>query len=108
MAPRDAFFYYHYDELQAVRAGSWKYIRKTNRYAWPIPLDGEFLPTAWRRSSSGGERAPLLYDLARDPGEKYNVIATRGPDVAQRLERMMADWERANRANPRGFAAFAT
>lgn len=105
-SPREAFFYYHYDELQAVRAGTWKYIRKTNRYAWPIPLDAEFLPDRLATKQLGRDRAPLLYDLARDPGEKYNVIASR-PDVARRLERLMADWERANRANPRGFAAFA-
>ena len=89
-----------------MRAGTWKYIRKTNRYAWPIPLDAEFLPDRLAAKQLGRDRAPLLYDLVRDPGEKYNVIASQ-PDVARRLERLMADWERANRANPRGFAAFA-
>ena len=104
--PREAFYYYHYDELQAVRTGTWKYIRRTNRYVWPIPLDAEALSRKLGTKQLGSERAPLLYDLARDPGERYNVIATH-PDIAARLEQLMNAWEAQNKENPRGFSALA-
>lgn len=106
-SPRKEFFYYHYDELQAVRIGTWKYIRRTNRYVWPIPLDAEAISRKFGTKQLGSDRTPLLYDLRRDPGERYNVIATH-PDIAARLESVMADWEAKNQKNPRGFAALAT
>ena len=49
----------------------------------------------------------MLYDLRRDPGERYNLIATY-PDIAARLEKAMAAWEAKNQKNPRGFSALAT
>ena len=101
-SPREAFYYYHYDELQAVRIGTWKYIRRTNRYVWPIPLDAEPISRKFWTKQLGSDRAPLLYDLRRDPGERYNVIATH-PDIAARLESAMAAWEARNSQNPRGF-----
>ena len=39
-SPHEALFYYHYDLLEGVRVGKWKYFRKLNRYVWPVPLDG--------------------------------------------------------------------
>jgi len=106
-SPRKEFFYYHYDELQAVRIGTWKYIRRTNRYVWPIPLDAEAISRKFGTKQLGSDRAPLLYDLRRDPGERYNVIATH-PDIAAKLESAMAAWEASNQKNPRGFAALAS
>jgi arylsulfatase A-like enzyme len=106
-SPRKEFFYYHYDELQAVRIDTWKYIRRTNRYVWPIPLDAEAISRKFGTKQLGSERAPLLYDLRRDPGERYNVVATH-PDIAARLENAMAAWEAKNKGNPRGFAALAS
>lgn len=105
-SPRDTFYYYHYDELQGVRRGQWKYIRKTNRYVWPIPLDAEWITASSKSKQLDPERWPLLYDLAVDPGEAYNVIA-RNAGVAKDLERLLGQWESANRKNPRGFAALA-
>ncbi|MFO1198116.1 MAG: sulfatase [Burkholderiaceae bacterium] len=106
-SPRESFYYYHYDELQAVRSGPWKYVRHTNRYVWPIPLDDEALPRKLAGKQLGPDRAPLLYHLGRDAGERYNVIAHH-PDVAARLEAQMAAWETQAKANPRGFAAPAS
>ena len=103
-SPRDAFYYYHYDELQSVRSGQWKYIRKTNRYVWPIPLDAEWFPVKSNSKQLTKTRWPLLYDLSVDPAEAYNVIA-RNVDVAKQLERKMSAWEASNRRNPRGFKA---
>ena len=105
-SPTEAFFYYHYDELQAVRVGNWKYIRKTNLYIWPVPLDAEALTSKLGANQLGTERMPVLYDLSLDPGEKYNVLALY-PDIALKLDRWMSTWEQQNRKNPRGFAALA-
>ena len=99
--PHEIIFFYHYDLLEGVRAGKWKYYRSINRYTWPIPLDTAALPDRLGKNQLG-ERSPLLYDLESDPGESYNVINT-WPDVAQRLQAMMEKWETQVRKNPRGF-----
>ena len=105
-SPTDAFFFYHYDELQAVRVGNWKYIRKTNLYIWPIPLDAEVFTAKFGANQLGSDRLPLLYDLTLDPGEKYNVLGAY-PDIAEKMDRLMRTWEAQNEKNPRGFAALA-
>ena len=105
-SPRETLYYYHYDELQGVRHRNWKYIRKTNRYVWPIPLDAEWITTASKSKQMSTPRWPLLYDLSVDPAEAYNVIA-RNADVARQLDRLMTEWQNANRKNPRGFTALA-
>ena len=76
-------------------------MRKLNRYVWPVPLDAEYLPSRMGKKQLGN-RAPLLYDLSLDPGESYNVIATY-PDVAEKLEGMLVQWEKTAKKNPRGF-----
>ena len=100
-SPHEAIFFYHYDQLEGIRLGNWKYFRKLNRYAWPIPLDAEYLPDAMGKKQLGN-RAPLLYDLSVDPGESYNVIDTY-PDVAGKLHRILVEWEERSKKNPRGF-----
>jgi arylsulfatase A-like enzyme len=63
--PYEAFYYYHQEELQAVRSGDWKLYL----------------------ASSKGDRAAegvRLYDLARDLAEQRNLAAER-PDVVRRL-----------------------
>ena len=102
-SPHEAIYFYHYDQLEGVRLGNWKYFRKLNRYAWPIPLDAEYLPDAMGKKQLGN-RAPLLYDLSVDPGESYNVIDTY-PDVAGKLHRILIEWEEQTKKNPRGFLA---
>jgi uncharacterized sulfatase len=101
-SPRESMFFYHYDQLQAVRAGQWKYIRETNRYVWPIPLDAEAVPRAMGKVQLGPDRSPLLYDLSADPGERYNVIHAHR-DVANKLDALMVEWELQVKKNPRGF-----
>jgi arylsulfatase A-like enzyme len=106
-SPRDSFFYYHYDRLEAVRAGPWKYIRSTNRYVWPIPLDDEALPRALAGKQLGPDRVPLLYHLGRDPGERYNVL-THNRELGAQLAARMAAWEAEAARNPRGFKPVAS
>ncbi len=101
VSPHDMVCFYHYDQLEGVRFGKWKYLRRLNRYVWPVPLDAEYLPSRIGKKQLG-DRWPLLYDLSLDPGENYNVIATY-PDVARKLDGMIAQWEKTAEKNPRGF-----
>ena len=98
---REAIYFYHYDLLEGVRTGRWKYIRKTNRYVWPVPLDTAAVPDRLGKDQLG-DRWPLLYDLATSQDEAYNVI-NRYPEVAKRLDDAMHQWEQATAANPGGW-----
>jgi len=67
----DGFFYYHMEQLQAVRAGDWKLY---------LPLDGKF-----KNLSRKPEAAPMaLYDVRHDVSEQHEVSAQH-PEVVQRL-----------------------
>lgn len=72
-SPREAFFYYYRDQLQAVRSGQWK-------LCLALPKDGE------RRSGdqAGDPHTVRLFDLEADIGETTNVAADH-PDVVERL-----------------------
>ncbi|MHC4700262.1 MAG: sulfatase family protein [Planctomycetota bacterium] len=63
-SPYKAFYYYHKQELQAVRSGKWKLY---------LPLRGKTRP-----------RPTRLYDLEADIGETQN-LADRRPAVVTRL-----------------------
>ena len=71
-SPYDAFYYYHLDQLQAVRSGSWKL----------------FLPVQpLRRHPHFGKNSPprdLLFNVVKDPGTKTN-LAKKHPDVVAKL-----------------------
>lgn len=98
---RDAFYFYHVDELEAVRWGKWKYIRNIHHYVWPVPVDKE--STVMGRLGRGRlGRWPLLYDLEIDPSESYNLI-DHYPQEGERLRRRMEEWEASLRQNPRGW-----
>ena len=75
--PHEAFFFYHYDEVQGVRWGDWKYLRKLNVYDWPSNLQ---------------RKGPWLFNMKTDPQERYDLTETY-PDIAQKLEGMISDWE---------------
>ena len=77
-SPHEAFFYYHTDQLQAVRSGKWKL----------------YLPLESKRAQRRADATPgpaRLYDLVADVSEEKNVVADH-PDV---VERLMAHAERA-------------
>jgi len=63
--PHEAFFYYRFREMQAVRSGPWKL-----------------------HVARGGSIAPELYDLADDIAESNNV-ADKHPDVVARLRTLI-------------------
>jgi len=70
--PREYFFYFKRNELQAVRSGKWKL-----RHAF----------------ETGGKDNPEkieLYDLTEDPGETRDLAASH-PEVVKRLNEAMAE-----------------
>jgi uncharacterized sulfatase len=100
-SPREAIYFYHYDLLEGIRIGRWKYIRKTNRYVWPVPLDTAAIPDRLGKDQLGN-RWPLLFDLGTSKAEAYNVI-NRYPEVAERLDNTMEQWALAISKNPGGW-----
>ncbi|MFO0852602.1 MAG: sulfatase-like hydrolase/transferase [Gemmataceae bacterium] len=90
--PHEAyFFYYHVNQLQAVRSGNWKLMMPHTAAQIAGQTPGkEGKPGRYAQVKVGLE----LYDLAADLGETTNV-ADKHPDVVQRLlgyaERARAD-----------------
>jgi len=86
-SPHDVFYYYHVEQLQAVRSGKWKLHlpRKSSRN---LPL------------RAGIEREPMLFDLKKDLGETTDVAADHA-DIVRRLltlaEKARADLGDTNR-----------
>jgi arylsulfatase A-like enzyme len=75
-SPHDAFYYYHYDQLQAVRSGPWKLY---------VPLEFQRLNAA---TAPKLVRSPArLYNVVEDAGEVRNV-AEQNPDIVTRLARL--------------------
>ncbi len=70
--PRDTFlYYYRRNNLEAVRHGDWKLV-----FAHPGRTNEGFKPGKDGQSGGGNENFNHqggLYDLRRDPGERYNV-----------------------------------
>ncbi|MFW5689793.1 MAG: sulfatase/phosphatase domain-containing protein, partial [Spirochaetota bacterium] len=62
-SPRESFFYYHYNAIEAVRAGDWKlHLRKRDN------------------------QIDELYNLRDDPGERQNRFASEPARVAALME----------------------
>ena len=67
--PQRPFFYYRKDKLAAVRLGNYKlHLFTQNGYGQPKPDIHE---------------PPLLFDLAQDPSEKFNIAAAHPKIVAK-------------------------
>ena len=86
------FCYYFGDQLQAVRQGRWKLVRKLDEYP-PYPtslwfVNNEKLFQAQHRLQA----APELYDLGQDIGEKNNV-AGQFADVVRKLEKLAEEFD---------------
>ncbi len=77
--PHEALFFYKGKNLQAVRAGRWKYRRRHT--GWGAGVEYAFIP-----------KGPMLFDLETDPDESYDVIGLY-PEKARELAKLMDDWE---------------
>ena len=112
--PHEALLFFDDKVIDGVRAGPWKYYRYADRYYWPVPLDKPTSLSGTRAAaySHKDERSgrevqllagyPLLYDLARDPTEVYDVV-DQHPEVAARMLGYIESWERDWFENPRGW-----
>ena len=75
-SPREAFYYYCYVHMQAVRSGHWKLV---------LPRPDKTPWTGWSgRFYDNGVETVELYDMRTDPGEVVNV-ADANPQVVARL-----------------------
>jgi arylsulfatase A-like enzyme len=94
-SPHDSFYFYHNEDLEAVRDGEWKYIPKIHTYVWPVPLDKYWF-------SSGQEQSPWLYNLETDPNESYNLRDDHA-DVIEKMDDIFRQWEKQMKENPGGW-----
>ncbi|MHC5108351.1 MAG: sulfatase family protein [Planctomycetota bacterium] len=81
-SPHEAlYFYYHANNLEAVRSGKWKLVfpHKYRSLTDRPGRDGK--PNGYSHPTCGLE----LYDLSRDIGERHNV-AGQYPEVVERLQ----------------------
>jgi len=79
--PYEVFYYYHMDQLQAVRSGPWKLF---------LPLK-----TFVRHPhfAKGRSSKPLLFNVVKDIGSKNNVAADHA-DVVARLTKLAEEGRR--------------
>ncbi|MBN1532996.1 MAG: sulfatase [Spirochaetes bacterium] len=100
-SPHDMLCFYHYEELDGIRVGNWKYFRNTNHYVWPQPVDK---PTTFFGRIGKGNFGdwPNLYNFEVDREECYN-LASRYPGVCRDMDARMARWEQELARNPRGW-----
>ncbi len=77
---REAFYYYAFTHLQAVRSGRWKLILPRPEFPKWVGWSGRF--------HGSGVPAPRLHDLAADPGERRDV-SSEHPEVVSRLSQLV-------------------
>jgi arylsulfatase A-like enzyme len=84
--PRTEFYYYYNrNDLEAVRKGWWKLVFPHEYRSYENVLPGnDGYPGPYKR---GVTDTLALYDLRRDPGERYNVI-NMYPDVVKQLQQL--------------------
>lgn len=58
----------------------------------------------WKLIIDGAVTRIFLFNVKTDPGERQDLFARR-PDIAQRLQKLLADWERDVDAEAKVFAA---
>jgi arylsulfatase A-like enzyme len=84
--PRDhLFFYFKENDLEAVRAGHWKLVLPHTYRSVENELTGK---NGWPGKMHNSKTELALYDLRRDPGERYDV-KSQNPEVVERLQKMV-------------------
>ncbi len=76
------YYYYNQNDLEAVRFENWKLVlpHKSRSYEGILPGNDGFGGNYKEHEVKTME----LYDLRRDPGERYNVIE-QNPEVLEKL-----------------------
>ncbi len=83
--PREYFYYYYQkNSLEAVRKGGWKLVlpHKHRSYSGMMPGNNGF-PGQTKEAESG----LALYDMRRDPGERYDVKELY-PEIVEELTKL--------------------
>jgi arylsulfatase len=85
--PRDELLYYYgRNNLEAVRMGDWKLVLPHNHRSYEDVLPGN---DGWPGPYKNGFTELALFDLRRDPGERYNVLE-QYPEVVEKLQQFAA------------------
>jgi len=86
--PREEFLYYYgRNNLEAVRSGDWKLVLPHHHRSYEGIMPGN---DGWPGGYVDGYVEKVeLYDLRRDPGERYNVIEMY-PEIAEKLLKIAA------------------
>lgn len=86
--PRDhLFFYYRKNDLEAVRSGDWKLVLPHSYQSVENELPGE---NGWPGKMHAVKTEVALFDLRRDPGERYDV-KEQHPDVVGKLQKLVEE-----------------
>ena len=92
-SPHEAFFYYRGTTLEAVRAGKWKLrVEKKGGKKRKGKDKAQAKPTTI---------AKMLFDLEADVSETTD-LADKHPDIVEKLSKVMADFDKALKADHRG------
>lgn len=88
--PREYFvYYYNENDLEAVTNGRYKLVLPHRYRTYEVYVPGnDGLPGKLTQEEI---RTSELYDLRRDPGERYNVISLY-PEVAAELMKVVDEW----------------
>lgn len=109
-----AIYFFHYNEVEAVRVDNWKHIRSTNTRSWPIPMDkknslfgklaggADYKPEGSNESVPTLAKWPMLYNMDTDPQENYN-LSDRKPEIQTNLNKQIENFEADFFKNPRGW-----
>lgn len=83
--PRDhLFYYYNKNDLEAVRQGQWKLVFPHTHYSVAGELPGK---DGYKGKMHKVATELALYDMRRDPGERYDV-KSQHPDIVEQLQKL--------------------
>jgi arylsulfatase len=86
--PRDHLFYYFgKNNLEAVREGHWKLVLPHTYRSEEGELPGK---NGYPGKMHNAKTELALYDLRRDPGERYDV-KKQNPEVVERLQKLVEE-----------------
>jgi arylsulfatase A-like enzyme len=86
--PRNVFYYYYRrNSLENVRKGQWKLVLPHTFRSYEGKLPGN---DGWPGEYSSGKTGYALYDMRRDPGERYDVKELY-PEIVDELKKLAAD-----------------
>lgn len=102
ISPHKEIFFYHFDQVEAVRSDNYKYYSTMSHYTWPILLDKKGLITNGFAEPWFGQQYPNLYDLKKDIGENYD-LQHHHPQIVEELNEKIKNWNKSIEENRYGW-----